>query len=223
MNSLDVLEEWALLYSAKKEQVKDLIHICNIDNPGWGVKIDLKETILDGASVEWERIEGSKDGWSTGDWHGIAVVDAVFDGFGGPRKLRLLLNRFKDLVEQKKKELGWNSPEDGKKWQEEDNTDILAWIEDWFSFHCDGDWEHQYGFTIKTIESGGWSLQIDLIETLLEDTEIAWQLVKKSENDWYGLAIKDSVFSASGDLRKLSFLLHSFKELVEAADEDFEE
>ncbi|EJF54303.1 hypothetical protein SapgrDRAFT_2647 [Saprospira grandis DSM 2844] len=223
MNILNVLEEWALLYSAKKEQVKDLIHIYNIDNPGWGVKIDLKETILDGASVEWERIEGSKDGWSTGDWHGIAVVDAVFDGFGGPKKLRLLLNRFKDLVEQKKKELGWNSSEGGEKWQEEDNTDILAWIEDWFSFHCDGDWEHQYGFTIKTIESGGWSVQIDLIETLLEDTEIAWQLVKKSENDWYGLAIKDSVFTASGDLRKLSFLLHSFKELVEAADEDFEE
>lgn len=223
MNSLNVLEEWALLYFAKKEQVKDLIHIYNIDNPGWVIEIDLKETILDGISIEWEVIEGSKDGWHTGDWHGIAVVDAAFDGSGGPRKLRFLLHHFKALVEQKKKELGWNSSEGGEKWQEEDSADILAWIEDWYSFHCDGDWEHQYGLTIKTIKSGGWSVQIELRETLLEDTEIAWQLVKKSENDWYGLAIKDSVFTASGDLRKLSFLLHSFKELVEAADEDFEE
>jgi len=218
MNSLDILEDWALRYCCNS------IDIHNIGNPGWSIAFDLNATILEGLSIKWELIEGFVDGWYEGEWYGIAIVDNVFKASGGPKKLRLLLNRFKDLVEQKEKEFVWDSSaRNNKREQEEASMDILAWIEDWYSFHCDRDWEQEYGCSIRTVENGGWSVQIDLSETLLEDTEIAWQLVKKSENDWYGLAIKDSVFTASGDLRKLSFLLHSFKALVEAADEDFEE
>lgn len=31
--------------------------------------------------------------------------------------------------------------------------DILKWLENWYSSNCDGDWEHLYGITIRTLDN----------------------------------------------------------------------
>ena len=93
--------------------------------------------------------------------------------------------------------------------------EILNWIENWYAAQCDGYWEHHYGITISNIDNPGWDLVIDISGTELEGLEIPYSLVKKTEEDWYGLKVENNKFEAFGDPSKLAFLLEKFKELVE--------
>jgi len=45
----------------------------------------------------------------------------------------------------------------------------LDWLMSWYADQCDGDWEHQYGVCIETLDNPGWTLTIDLIGTPLAD------------------------------------------------------
>lgn len=93
--------------------------------------------------------------------------------------------------------------------------DILEWFENWYRLNCDGNWEHNYGIKIETLDNPGWSVEVDLSGTPLEEIEQAWTLIEISESDWYGSKIENSVFSASGDPNKLRILLSIFKQTVE--------
>ena len=94
--------------------------------------------------------------------------------------------------------------------------EILNWVENWYSNQCDGEWEHAYGITISTIDNPGWTVEIDLKDTELQGYQKDYHLVEISENDWYGISVKDDLFRASGDEKKLHFLLEKFRELVES-------
>ena len=99
------------------------------------------------------------------------------------------------------------------------NRNILDWLCNWFARQCDGDWEHMYGIKIETTDNPGWSIEIDLRDTNLEDLDIPWKLIEYSDANWYGIAVKDRMFTAAGDLTKLTFLLEKFKEIVESQDD----
>jgi hypothetical protein len=92
---------------------------------------------------------------------------------------------------------------------------ILKWIEQWYLSHCDGDWEHQYVVEIRTIGNPGWTVKIDLAETGLEHLSLEYSVVEKSETNWYGYSVKNSMFEAAGDPSKLQFLLELFRKTVE--------
>ena len=47
--------------------------------------------------------------------------------------------------------------------------DVLSMVNEWFKSQCNGDWEHDYGITIQTLDNPGWSVDIYLYETELED------------------------------------------------------
>lgn len=36
--------------------------------------------------------------------------------------------------------------------------EIIDWIKKWYLNHCNGDWEHNYGITIQTIDNPGVSI-----------------------------------------------------------------
>ncbi len=99
-----------------------------------------------------------------------------------------------------------------------DNINILEWLCNWFALECDGDWEHENGVSISTVSNPGWSITIDLRDTILEDLEIVVGTIEKSEYDWYFFEVKNKKFRAGGDLTKLTFLLEKFKEIVESQD-----
>ncbi|WP_441251052.1 Imm53 family immunity protein [Kitasatospora sp. McL0602] len=46
--------------------------------------------------------------------------------------------------------------------------DALGFITAWYTGQCDGDWEHEYGIRIETLDNPGWSVEIDLEETELD-------------------------------------------------------
>lgn len=71
------------------------ISIDNIDNPGWKVEIDLKDTALQNKILERKLIENSET-----DWYDYKVVNGKYIANGDPDKLELLLETFKDFVEK---------------------------------------------------------------------------------------------------------------------------
>lgn len=85
-----------------------------------------------------------------------------------------------------------------KEWDASMNE--LTQIQDWYFSQCDGDWEHQYGLKIETLDNPGWSLEIDLAETELEQKP--FKLVEKgtgvesveNDPDWYSCKIEDKKF-----------------------------
>ena len=70
------------------------VTIETIDNPGWTVEIDLKDTRWENVSFEDLDFERAP-----GDWVRCSKKDAHFKGNGDPSKLDLILNHFLTQVE----------------------------------------------------------------------------------------------------------------------------
>jgi hypothetical protein len=92
--------------------------------------------------------------------------------------------------------------------------DSLLWLTNWFTSHCDGDWEHENQIKIYTVDNPGWVIRVDLRYTAIENLTIDYVLVEDSETDWYGFSIKDKYFDGGGDLTKLPKLIEIFKKIV---------
>ncbi len=92
---------------------------------------------------------------------------------------------------------------------------MLTWLSEWFESNCDGDWEHDYGIKIETLDNPGWSITIDLEQTKFKVKEIDWNFFEKNDNDWFGYKVINGKFEASGDPFKLEFLIKRFKQIIE--------
>jgi len=75
---------------------------------------------------------------------------------------------------------------------------LIKWLEDWYSAQCDGDWEHTYGIQIKSIDTPGWSIQINLLDTYLKHKEFQEIKVDRTENDWFYCKVIEGMFIAAG-------------------------
>lgn len=95
MNSLTELQEWYHSQCNGDWEHSYGITISNIDNPGWTVKIDIRETELehiDFPEVSYgvgEQAESSGDNWLL-----CRRVENKFEGCGGPHKLTEILDVF---------------------------------------------------------------------------------------------------------------------------------
>ena len=98
------------------------------------------------------------------------------------------------------------------------NQCLLKWLEEWYLNKCNGEWEHNYGITINTLDNPGRDISIDLIDTEVKLNDLKWQYFEKSEKDWFGYKIEKNVFNASGDPTKLTYLISLFKEKVMILD-----
>lgn len=90
------------------------------------------------------------------------------------------------------------------------SVSILQRLEIWYLSHCNGEWEHQYGIQIGTLDNPGWSLSIDLAGTELEDVTMQSVFVDNGEHDWMHLEISDGKFIGAGDPRKLQCMVEHF-------------
>jgi len=92
---------------------------------------------------------------------------------------------------------------------------ILIWLQDWCTKQCNGEWEHDTGVQIHTVDNPGWWIGIDLEGTEAEAIAYVHPLVETSETNWYFYGFANAKFTASGDLTKLEFLLRKFREIIE--------
>lgn len=91
-----------------------------------------------------------------------------------------------------------------------DTSDLLERLQAWYQAECDGDWEHSWGVTIETLDNPGWSVEIDLSETVLACRPQPPVNIRTSDDDWLIIHITDEKFVGSGDPRKLKEILEAF-------------
>jgi hypothetical protein len=71
--------------------------IDNLDNPGWKLEFDLKDTAMEGQKFSPITIDRTED-----DWVRCRVEENFFRAYGGPLNLAELLTIFRDWVEKTK-------------------------------------------------------------------------------------------------------------------------
>ena len=87
----------------------------------------------------------------------------------------------------------------------------------WYLRHCNGDWEHSFGFAIDTLDNPGVSIKIDLQETELAHVPF---LELKDDYDspdhWFICRRTDTMFEAFGAATRLEDMLRIFADWADA-------
>jgi hypothetical protein len=96
----------------------------------------------------------------------------------------------------------------------------LTWLQSWYVEQCDGDWEHMYGVRIATLDNPGWSVDIDLTATPLEDLEQARHFDERDENDWISYELKESKFIGHCGPQNLEELISIFQQVWQKGVEE---
>jgi hypothetical protein len=82
--------------------------------------------------------------------------------------------------------------------------------------NCDGDWEHSFGITIKTLDNPGWAIDISLQETSWEKIHFDPIVIERDENDWINCKVMNGVFLGRCGPRNLHEVLELFQKIVTA-------
>jgi immunity protein 53 of polymorphic toxin system len=91
----------------------------------------------------------------------------------------------------------------------------LERLENWYESHCNGDWEHQYGIKIGTLDNPGWRITFDLTGTRSEDKIFDRVELERTKNDWLQCWVDNDKFNAACGPKNLSEVINIFFELVD--------
>ena len=89
-------------------------------------------------------------------------------------------------------------------------SDLLLDLENWFASNCDGDWEHQLGVRIETLDNPGWSVDIDLQATAIQGETFLEVREDRDEYDWVRCWVDADVFKGRGGPKNLGEILRIF-------------
>ena len=88
---------------------------------------------------------------------------------------------------------------------------------EWYRSQCDGEWEHQYGVKIETLDNPGWTVTIDLAETELEGRQCATvQHNIVSDVSWWLCRIEGQQWRAACGPKDLAAILGLFREWADS-------
>ena len=96
----------------------------------------------------------------------------------------------------------------------------LGWLEQWYQAQCDGDWEHEWGVRIATLDNPGWTVHIDLEETTLSGRPYVRTDIQRSHSDWVMAKVSDDIFHASCGPLNLSEVLRLFREWATSVSQE---
>jgi hypothetical protein len=86
----------------------------------------------------------------------------------------------------------------------------LQALEAWYASQCDGDWEHNFGINIETLDNPGWAVRIDLAETPLAGRRFEQVRIDRSADDWLRCSVEAEVFKGRGGPGNLHQILDIF-------------
>ena len=89
-------------------------------------------------------------------------------------------------------------------------------LEEWYARHCDGDWEHEDGVDIGTLDNPGWTVDINIGATELEGVAFDEVVEDRTPDDWIRCRLEGSVWQGRGGARNLDELLAIFLAWAEA-------
>lgn len=88
----------------------------------------------------------------------------------------------------------------------------LEWPQGWYLSQCDGDWEHEFGVTIETLDNPGWSLRVDLAATELDGLGFQSVQYEASEHVWWSCKVEERQFVAYCGPQNLLDVIRVFRE-----------
>jgi hypothetical protein len=90
--------------------------------------------------------------------------------------------------------------------------DTATLLQDWFAKNSDGEWEHQHGVKIETIDNPGWSVHIDLKGRPADGAQFERieRGSEESEGGWIVCDVRDGVFEGFGGPGNLTEILGTF-------------
>src|SRR3981081_1101043 len=92
-------------------------------------------------------------------------------------------------------------------------TSDVDWLEAWYIFWCDEDWEHQYGITFGTSPTKrGWTLEADLADTQFENRPWDGFHAFRRKDDWIQCGASPMKYEAEGGLWNLAEMVEGFRQ-----------
>ncbi|MBD5470018.1 MAG: rhodanese-related sulfurtransferase [Lachnospiraceae bacterium] len=95
MDQMEWLEKWFQETCNEYWEHFYGIEIGTLDNPGWYIKIDLKETQYENMKMEEIKREQGDN-----DWMRCMISDGIFSGVGDCLKLGEIIQVFKNVIER---------------------------------------------------------------------------------------------------------------------------
>ena len=194
MNDLIWLEKWYIINSNKDWEKRAGIQIATVDNPGWYVTINLSGTEYQDRNFPYVKFD-----YGDNDWYFCLRRNNNFEASGNPFKLSKIIEVFLNWINKDKKKF------------EDDKIDFL---QIWYQNQCDGDWEHEFGIEINTVNLQDWKVEIDLIYTELESKPFDPINKKTDEKNWVHCEIKKNKFLGYGGPQNLSTIIKIFIDLA---------
>ena len=99
----------------------------------------------------------------------------------------------------------------------QETLSTLERLSDWYLRHCDGDWEHGFGFSIKTLDNPDLSIDVNLADTELHHVPFAE--IKDSydsEDHWFICRRTEDCFEARGAATRFEDMLRVFLDWADA-------
>jgi hypothetical protein len=91
----------------------------------------------------------------------------------------------------------------------------LTWLQAWSAEQCDGDWEHEFGVSVETLDNPGWLVRISLDADFLVGRILDPREIHRSEHDWIRFELVDNRFQVACGPLNLGEALHEFRLWVE--------
>jgi hypothetical protein len=95
------------------------------------------------------------------------------------------------------------------------NSNMLEWLEAWYTNQCDGEWEHGWGIQMGTFETPGWYVTIELRKTKLEWKRTNWMQIGQNTPGWHAFRFTNGTFEGIGGPISLPSLLAEFRKVAE--------
>ncbi|NET38268.1 MAG: hypothetical protein F6K19_40765 [Cyanothece sp. SIO1E1] len=83
-------------------------------------------------------------------------------------------------------------------------------LQRWYSSQCDGDWEHQLGIKIETLDNPGWMVTVDLNDTPLQSAPFTAIENTDVEREWISCRVEQRQFRGAGGPHMLSAIIEIF-------------
>ena len=94
----------------------------------------------------------------------------------------------------------------------------IEWLQHWFHSYCNGDWEHDEGIQLQTLDNPGWTLTVNLESTSLENRPFLRIQHDRNEDDWVRCWVESHRFEGRCGPCNLVELLEMFRTWAESED-----
>ncbi len=99
-------------------------------------------------------------------------------------------------------------------------NDLFCSLQNWYLAQCDGDWEHEYGIKIETVDNSGWYISINLIGTDCDNHPFSPIQMEIDEMNWYFCLVRNNNFEGSCGPCNLAEILQIFRKWAESCQKE---